>query len=209
MNTVIITSGNGPLEASLAAQYVYETLTAEIEDLVLPGTEQRYTNENSVDNLPRSIVFDTKVNPTKIDQGTWRVVFKSPYRPSCKRKNWYVKVSVITTNEIETAAIFDKTIKIVAFRCGGNGGQNVNKVSTGVRITYHDIEVESTELRSQYLNRQRAFEKLYKKLNDNKAELIRRQENLFWHEKLDVERGNEVRKLDLSTLHNKGWSSEE
>ena len=52
---------------------------------------------------------------------------------------------------------------------GGKGGQNVNKVSSAVRLKYRDEEVKCMEERSQLLNRVRAREILADKL-DKKRE---------------------------------------
>lgn len=45
------------------------------------------------------------------------------------------------------------------FRCGGNGGQNVNKRSTGTRVIHHPsgARAESREQRSQLQNKKAAF----------------------------------------------------
>lgn len=56
-------------------------------------------------------------------------------------------------------SVTKKDLKIDTFRCGGKGGQNVNKVETGVRITHLDSGAigESRTYRTQGENKKAAF----------------------------------------------------
>ena len=53
-------------------------------------------------------------------------------------------------------------VRVDTFRCGGKGGQNVNKVETGVRLTHlpTGTAVRVTEERSQHQNREIAWRRL-------------------------------------------------
>ena len=68
----------------------------------------------------------------------------------------------------EIASFDEKDIKIDVYRSNGAGGQNVNKVSTAIRMTHlpTNIIVNCQDERSQFQNRERAYANLKQKVND-------------------------------------------
>ena len=71
----------------------------------------------------------------------------------------------------------------------------MNKVETGVRIIHipTGLVSQSTEERSQFLNKQRAMEKLQEKLAGLQKEQEAEQVNAAWREHNRIVRGNPVR----------------
>ena len=92
-------------------------------------------------------------------EGSIQWICQSPFRPHRKRKNWFVDVSIIP--EMENICT-EQEIRFERFHCSGKGGQNVNKVETGVRLTHipTGIVVTSTAERTQQLNQKDALNKL-------------------------------------------------
>jgi peptide chain release factor 1 len=77
-------------------------------------------------------------------------------------------VVVMPIFEEEEIDIRKEDLKVDTFRSSGAGGQNVNKVETGVRFTHlpTGVVAESTEARSQHKNREIALQKLYQRITD-------------------------------------------
>lgn len=181
-----ISAGQGPLECQLAVGKLVDVLKKEYGDLEILSVTKGYEK-----GCYDSIRLETGHDLSNLE-GTILWICKSPFRKEHKRKNWYVDVSIIpAVTEITT----DKEYRIEKFHCGGNGGQNVNKVETGVRIIHipTGIVSQSTEERSQFQNKQKAMKKLQEKLISLQQEQQEKQVNTAWQEHNQIIRGNPIR----------------
>lgn len=85
-----------------------------------------------------------------------------------------ITVAVLDVSESITGKKFyeDKDIRIDKFHCGGKGGQNVNKVETGIRVVHNPsgIVVVATTERTQFANKANALAILNAKLKQVEEE---------------------------------------
>ena len=184
---VQLSSGQGPVECELAVVKLYEALKKEYEIKLISKHEAKTVG------CCVSISFSTEEDLSELE-GTVQWICESPYRPHHKRKNWFVDVSIIP--EADEVPVFDeKDIRWERFHCGGNGGQNVNKVETGMRLIHipTGITITSTEERSQFLNKNKALKKLEMMLKNQEADNKAKQVNDAWREHNRIVRGNPVR----------------
>ena len=81
--------------------------------------------------------------------------------------NQTVLLTIFPKIERKIAKFGENDLKINIFRSNGAGGQNVNKLSTAVRITHIATNIVATcqDERSQFQNRQKALENLKQKVN--------------------------------------------
>ena len=185
---VQISSGQGPAECELAVVKLFNALKAEYKDIELLSQHEAKTP-----GCCTSVMFRTDEDLSGLE-GTVQWICESPFRPHHKRKNWFVDVSIIP-EAAEAAAFDERDVRFERFHCGGNGGQNVNKVETGVRLIHipTGITVTSTEERTQYLNKCTAMKKLQAILAAQAAEDRAKQTNDAWREHTRIIRGNPVR----------------
>ena len=184
-----ISSGQGPAECELCVVKLYTSLKKEYNDIKI--LEMR---EGGIKGCWTSVLLSTENDLSGLE-GSVQWICPSPFRPGHKRKNWYVDVSIIPETEIMLGGTTGGEIRFERFHSGGRGGQNVNKVETGVRLTHipTGISVTSTAERSQHLNRKDAMEKLKAALKTKNEAAAAGQKKDAWLEHGQLVRGNPVR----------------
>ena len=140
----------------------------------------------------------------KSENGVHRLVRVSPYNAQGKRMTSFASVSVTPLVDDTIDVVIDNSkLSWDTFRSGGAGGQNVNKVESGVRLRYQykdpytgeeeEILIENTETRDQPKNKENALRLLRSQLYEKELQHRMEEQAKIKANQKKIEWGSQIR----------------